>query len=200
MGRRGPRAPRVRRRASGGQPGDRNPSHAARRPWRRRAADRHPRRVRRAAGSRTWLRPQHDGRLRGRCRDRARRARRRTAGRDRVPWHAGRGTGERQADHDRRRAVRWARRGLAVPPVRPQPRREPPARLRGRRGRLHGSAVARLVRPVARQERPRCADPAVHLGRPVAPAAASRPRVSTGSSAKAARPPTSSRTARPHGS
>ena len=39
---------------------------------------------------------------------------------------------------------------------------------------LHRPPGARLVRPVARQERPRRADPAVHLGRPVAPAAPAR--------------------------
>ena len=68
------------------------------------------------------------------------------------------------------------------------------ARVRGRRRRLHGPPVARVVGSVARQERARRADPAVHLGRAVAPAAPADARASTGSSARAARPPTSSRT------
>ena len=57
------RAPRLRGRASGGQPGDGDPGDPPRRPRRRRPADRHPRRVRRAAGARPRLRPQHDGRV-----------------------------------------------------------------------------------------------------------------------------------------
>ncbi len=71
------------------------------------------------------------------------------------------------------------RRRAAVPPVRPQPRRELSARVGGRRRRLHGPAVARLVGSVAGQERARRDDPAVHLGRAVAPAApadGARPR------------------------
>ena len=166
-------------RASGGQPRDGDPRHATRRSPGRRPAHRDPRRVRRAARPGPWLRPQHDGRVRSRGRHRARRDRRRPAGRDRLPRHAGRGAGEWQADHDRRRAVRGHRRGPPVPPVRPLARRVVPARLGGRRRRLHGTPVARVVRPVARQERARRADPAVHLGRAVAPAAeadGTRPR------------------------
>ena len=67
--------------------------------------------------------------------------------RDRVPRHARRGAGERQADHDRRRPVRRHRRGAAVPPVRPEPRRDPPARVGGRRRRVHRAPGARR-RPI----------------------------------------------------
>ena len=101
--------------------------------------------------------------------------RRRAARRDRVPRHARRGAGERQADHDRRRAVRGPRRGAAVPPVRPQPRREPSRSRRRTSTSCSRPAGARLVRPVEGQERARRDDPAVHLGRAVAPAAAARP-------------------------
>ena len=69
-----------------------------------------------------------------------------------------------------------------------------PARVGGRRRRLHGPPVARRVGPVEGQERPRRDDRAVRLGRPVAPAAADRTAASTGSSTRAAPPPTSSRT------
>ena len=167
---------------------------------RRRAADRDPRRVRRASRARSRLRPQHDGRLGGRGGDRPGRARRRAPRRDRLPGHAGRGTGERQADHDRRRPVRGPRRGAAVPPVRSQPRRELPARVGGRRRRLHGPPVACLVGPVARQERARRADPAVHLGRACGASSCTRPRGSTASSARAGRRRTSSRTGHRPGS
>ena len=108
--------------------------------------------------------------------------------------HAGRGARQRQADHDRRRPVRRPRRRAALPPVRPVARREPSARVGGRRRRVQRPAGARLVRPVARPERARRDDPAVHLGRAVAPAAPTRRPASTGSSARAARRPTSSRT------
>ena len=160
-----------RRRAPGRQPGHRGPRHASRRARRGRPADRHPGRVRRAARPRPRLRAQHDGRVRRRGRDRPGVAGRRAAGRDRVPRHARRGTGQRQADHDRRRAVRRARCRAALPPVRPLARRELPARVGGRRRRVQRAAVARLVRSVAGQERARRDDPAVHLGRAVAPAA-----------------------------
>ena len=165
--------------APGGLARDRDPRDTPGWPRGRRSADRDPRRVRRPARSRPRLRPQHDGRLGGRCGDRAGGARRRAAGRDRVPRDAGRGTRQRQADHDRRRPVRRHRCRAALPPVRPVARREPSARVRGRRRRVHRPAVARLVRSVARQERAGRDDPAVHLGRPVAPAAATddpRPR------------------------
>ena len=119
-----------------------------RRPRRRRPADRDPRRVRRAARSRPRLRPQHDGRLRGRCGDRAGGDRRRAARRDRVPRHAGRGAGQRQADHDRRRPVRRASTPrCSTTRATGQPRREPPARVRGRRRRLH-TACRRTPRPI----------------------------------------------------
>ena len=83
----------------------------------------------------------------------------------------GRGARQRQADHDRRRAVRRARRRPALPPVRPRPCREPPAGLRGRRGRVHRAAGPRLVRSLDGPQRPRRPDPAVQRRRPVAPAA-----------------------------
>ena len=94
------------------------------------------------------------------------------AGRDRVPRHARGGAGERQADHDRGRAVRRPRRGAAVPPVRPQPRRHRAARVRGRHDRVQGAAVACRLGPVARAERAGRDDLAVRERRPVAPAAA----------------------------
>ena len=119
----------------------------------RRPADRDPGRIRRPARSRTRLRPQHDGRLGGRCRHRAGGARRRAARRDRVPRDAGRGTWQRQADHDGRRPVRRHRCRAALPPVRPVARGELSARLGGRRRRLHRPPVACVVRSVAWQER-----------------------------------------------
>ena len=66
------------------------------------------------------------------------------------------------------------RRRAAVPPLRPEPRREPAARLRGRRGRLPRAPGARGVRPVGGPERARRDDPAVQLGRAVATAAPAR--------------------------
>ena len=92
-------------------------------------------------------------------------------GRDRVPRHAGRGAGQRQADHDRRRPLRGHRRRAALPPVRPQPRRELSARFGGRRGRFPRPPGARVLRSVEGQERARRDDPAVLVGRAVAPAA-----------------------------
>ena len=171
-----------------------------RRARRRRPADRDPRRVRRAPRARARLWPQHDGGLGGRRRDRARRDGRRAARRDRLPRHAGRRAGERQGDHDRRRALRRPRRRADVPPVRPQPRRELAAGVGGRRRGLPRPAGARLVGPVEGPERARRDDPAVQLGRALAPAAASRPPASTGSSARAAPPRTSSRSGPPPGS
>ena len=109
LGRRGARAARLRGRASGGQR-----STTAIRATRRGGrggdgpADRDPRRVRRAARPRSRLRPQHDGRLGRRRRDRPRRDRRRAGGRDRVPRHARGGAGERQGADDRGRPVRRA--------------------------------------------------------------------------------------------
>ncbi len=105
--------------------------------------------------------------------------RRRAAGRDRVPRHTRRGAGERQADHDRRRAVRGHRRGPAVPPVRPEPRREP-TRSPPRTSTSCSPGSRPTPRPTrGGQERARCADPAVQLRRAVAPAAppdGARPR------------------------
>ncbi len=173
----------------------------ARRSGRRRPADRDPRRVRRAAGPRPRLRPQHDGGLGRRRGDRPGRDRRRAAGRDRLPRHAGRGAGQRQADHDRRRPVRRARRGAPLPPLRPRPRRDPAARLaRTSTSSFHGPPGPRRVRAVDGQERPRRDDPAVQLGRAVAPAAPAGLPASTGSSRRAAPRRTSSRTGRRPGS
>ena len=124
LDRRDPGAPRLRGRASGRPPGDGDPGRPTWWPWRRRPADRHPRRVRRAARARPRLRAQHDGRVGRRRRDRPRRDRRRAARRDRLPRDPGRGARQRQAVHDRRRPVRRDRRGAAVPPVRPEPRRD----------------------------------------------------------------------------
>ena len=171
MGRGGPGPPRVRRRAAGREPGDRGPGHTTRRTRHGRATDRDPRRVRRAAGSGARLRPQHDGRVGGRGRDRARLDRGRAAGRDRLPRDARRGARERQGDHDRGRAVRRPRRRAAVPPVRPHPRREPAAGLGGRRRRLHRAPGACVVGSVEGAQRARRDDRALHLGRAVAPAA-----------------------------
>ena len=74
MGRGGHRASRVRRRAARRLPRHGRPRPPDRRPRCRRPADRDPRRVRRAARPRPRLRPQHDGGVRGRRGDRARRA------------------------------------------------------------------------------------------------------------------------------
>ena len=129
-----------------------------------------------------------------RRRHRARLAGRRAAGRDRLPRDAGRGARQRQADHDRRRPVRRDRRGAAVPPVRSQPRREPPARVGGRRRHLHRPAVPCLVGPVAGQERARRPDQPVRHASGCGASSCARPPASTASSARAARPPTSSPT------
>ena len=165
------------------------------RPGRRRPAHRDPRRVRRparvsatAAATTRWPRP---GSV---PRSRWRRVADEPPGRDRLPRHAGRGTGQRQADHDRRRAVRGHRRRPALPPVRPEPRREPPARVRGLRGRVHGPAGARVLRSVAGPERARRDDHAVQQRRPVAAAAPPDGSDPRDHHAKAARPRTSSRT------
>ena len=152
---------------------------------RRWSSDRDPRRVRRAAGPRPRLRPQHDGRVGRRCRDRPRLDRRRAARRDRLPRLSGRGTRQRQEGDDRRRPVRGSRRGAAVPPLRPQPRLQLAARVRGHRRRLHRPPGARVVGSVDGQERARRDDPAVQLGRPLAPAAPAARPVSTGSSRRA---------------
>ena len=121
------------------------------------APDRHPRRVRRAARARPRLRPQHDGRLGGRGRDRAGGDRRRAARRDRVPRHAGRGAGQRQADHDRRRPVRGPRRrrcfttratGATSRAIRSRrrTRRSSSTASRPMRRRIHGRARTRSTR------------------------------------------------------
>ena len=91
----------------------------------------------------------------------------------------GGGAGERQAVHDRRRAVRGPRRGPPVPPLRPQPRRLRAARVGGRVGRVPRAPVARVVRAVGGPQRARRDDRAVLERGPVAPAAAAalpRPR------------------------
>ena len=162
---------RLRGGAAGGPPRDRNPRRS---PWRPRwghAADRHPRRVRRAAGARSRLRPQHDGRVRGRGGDRPRIDRGRATRRDRVPRLPGGGAGERQGLHDRGRPARRPRRRPALPPLRPEPRRQPAAGVGGRRRPLHRAPGACVVRPMEGPERARRDDPAVQLGRAVAPAA-----------------------------
>ena len=99
---------RLRGPASGRQPPDGHPRGATRRSGWRRPAHRDPRRVRRAAGPRPRLWPQHDGGVRRGRRDRARVRRRRAARRDRLSRHAGRGAGERQGADDRGRPVRRA--------------------------------------------------------------------------------------------
>ena len=112
-----------------------------------RAADRRPRRVRRAARPRARLRAQHDG---GIGRGRGDRARRRPvdafAGEIVFLGHPGGGAGERQAVHDRGRAVRGARRRPAVPPLRPQPRRTA-TRSRRRTCRSCSTGSSRTRRP-----------------------------------------------------
>ena len=143
------------------------------------AADRHPRRVRRAAGSRPRLRAQHDGRVRGRGGDRPRVDRRRAARRDRLPRLPGGRAGERQGLHDRGRPARGPRRRAALPPLRPEPRRQPAAGIGGRRRPVHRAPGARVVGPVEGPERARRDDPAVQLRRAVAaaaPAGRARPR------------------------
>ena len=65
--------------------------------------------------------------------------------------------GERQGDHDRARCLRRRRRGAPDPPVGPDKRRD---RLPGdhrRRRDLPWEAGPRQLRPVAREERARCA-------------------------------------------
>ncbi len=173
MGGRDPRATRLRGRAPGGQPRDGGPGHEARWAGRGDAEDRHPRGVRRAPRPRSRVRPQLDGGVRGGRRGRAGGHRRRAPRRDRLPRDAGRGTGQRQADHDRRRAVRGPRCCTAVSPVRPESRRKLPARFGGRHGRLPRAAGARLVGSVEGQERARRDDRPVLVRRPVAPAAPS---------------------------
>ena len=124
----------IRRAAAHGDPG-----HPPRRTRRDESADRDPRRVRRPARLGSRLRPQHHGRVRRWGRARPRRGLGRAARRDRLPRHPGRGAGERQAVHDRRRPVRGHRRGAPLSPVRSQPRREPPAGIGGCRGRLYAA-------------------------------------------------------------
>ena len=156
-----------------------DPWPAHRRPGTGRTAHRPPRRIRRAARPGAWLRSQHDGRPGRRLGARARRHARPVGRRDRVPGHARGGAGERQGDHDRGRADGRPRCRAPVPPLRPRSRREPAARVRGRRDRVHGTAGARRVRSVEGPERARRDDRAVRLGRAVAPAAAdahARPR------------------------
>ena len=113
-----------------------------------------------------------------RCGDRPGGRRRRAARRDRLPRHAGRGAGQRQAVDDRRRAVRRASmpRSSSTPAI-----ATTSSRIRSRRRTSRSSSTAlqahAAVRPVEGQERPRRDGHAVRLGRPVAPAApARRPR------------------------
>ncbi len=192
-GRGGARPARVRGRVPRRHPGHRHPRRAPRRARRRWSPDRDPRRVRRAPRARARLRPQHDGGVGRRRGDRPGVDGRRAARRDRLPRDPGRGAGERQADHDRRRAHGRSRCRADVPPLRPQPRRELAARLRGRRRRLPRPPGARLVRPVEGPQRARRDDPAVQLGRALAPAARDPRPASTGSSARAGPRRTSSR-------
>ena len=179
LGRGGDPRARLRRRAPGGQPRDRRPRPDHGRQGTGRAPDRGPRRVRRAPRPRPRLRPQHHGRVGGRGGDRARGGAGRVGRRGRVPRHSGGGAGERQGDHDPRRAVRGPRCRPPVPPLRPQPRRVRPARVGGRDRDLHGPPVACRIGPVEGQERPRRDDRPVRVRRAVAPAAADplpRPR------------------------
>ncbi len=156
------------------------------------ATDRDPRRVRRIAGPGSRLRPQHDGGLRARRGARPRGARAGASRRDRLPRHAGRGAGLGQGGDDRGRLVRGPRRSPPLPPVGPDPCDLRAAGQRGRRGDVPRLPGPRRVGSVARPERARRHDPAVHLGRPVAPAAPARGAGPRDRSSRAARPPTSS--------
>ena len=173
----GDRRPRVLGGAPGRPAGHRRPRPAHRRPRAGRAAHRSPGRVRRAAGPWSRLWPQHHGGVGRGCRDRPGRRARLVRGRGRLPGHAGRGAGERQAVHARRRALRGARRGAPVPPGRPRHGRLPAPRERRRGRHVRRPRRARGQRAVGGEERARRGDPAVPGGGALAPAAAAaRPR------------------------
>ncbi len=169
---RGGRAGRVRGRAPRRAPrhGGAGPSDG--REGSGRPADRGPRRVRRAAGSRARLRPQHDGGVGRRRGDRPGSPARRVRRRDRLPRHAGGGAGERQAVHARRRPAGRPRRGAALPPRRPRHGGLHAPRQRGRRRDVHGEGGPRGRRALGGEERARRGRPALPGDRAVAPAAA----------------------------
>ena len=129
--------PRLRGRAPGRQPRDRGPRPAHRRQGHGRPADRDPRRVRRAARASATA----AATTRWRRRAWARRSR---SPRCATRWPArscSSGTpaeerGSGKADHAPRRPVRGPRRRPAVPRLRPQPRRDRAAGVRGRDGHL----------------------------------------------------------------
>ena len=196
-------APRLRGRAPG-RAASRPPSAAGSPAARgRRAADRHPRRVRRAArasataaGTTRWPRPGVGAAI-----ALAAVARRAGPARSCSSGTPGRGAGERQGDHAPGRAVRGPRRGAAVPPLRPQPRRD---RSRSRRRTstvvFTGLQSHAACDAVGGPQRARRDDRAVLVGRACGASSCRPTAASTGSSRRAARRRTSSRTGRGPGS
>ena len=166
----------ARRPAGDGGPRARWPAGVAR----ARAPRRHPGRVRRAARPGSWLRPQHDGRQR----------RRRGA----SPWPRSRPSCAARSSSSARPPRSAARassscsttacsraltRHSSSTPATATTSLVAAARERGRRGDLHRPPGARRHATLAGPQRARRAGPALHLDRPVAPAAApggTRPR------------------------
>ena len=134
-----------------------------RRPRAGRAADRDPRRVRRAARASATAAATTRWRPRAWApRSRSPAIRDAWAGEVVFLGHAGGGAGERQGDHARRRPVRGPRRRAAVPPLRPQPRRDRAAGVGGRLRRCSRASQAHASsRAVGGPERARRDDRAV---------------------------------------